>query len=111
MLVPFQPMPVKIGPKRQRKIFLAEHREARGLTQEQLAARLGATAMTVSRWERQATAITTDTLAAIAEALKGGMEAEDLFHHPDSPSPNQLLRDQPPEVVESAMRMIRALRR
>lgn len=104
-------MPSKIGPRRQRKIYLAEHREARGLTQEQLAARLETTGMTVSRWERQATSMTTGTLQAIAEALGGGLEAEDLYHHPDQPSPNQLLRGQPPEVIESAMRLIRALRR
>lgn len=104
-------MPVKIGPRRSRKIYLAEHREARGLTQEQLAGRLETTGMTVSRWERGATTMTTGTLEAIAEALGGGLEAEDLYHHPDQPSPNQLLRGQPPEVVESAMRMIRALRR
>jgi len=104
-------MPVKIGPRKPRKIFLAEYREQRGLTQEQLAARLETTAMTVSRWERRATAISTDTLEAIAEALGGNLEAEDLYHHPDQPSPNQLLRGQPPEVIESAMRMIRAIRR
>src|SRR3954469_25155844 len=104
-------MPAKIGPRRQRKIYLAEHREARGLTQEQLAGRLETTAMTVSRWERQATTMTTGTLEAIAEALGAGLEAEDLYHHPDQPSPNQLLRGQPPEVIESALRLIRALRR
>jgi transcriptional regulator with XRE-family HTH domain len=104
-------MPVKIGPRKPRKIFLAEYREARGLTQEQLAARLETTAMTVSRWERRATAVSTDTLEAIAEALGGNLQAEDLYHHPDQPSPNQLLRGQPPEVIESAMRMIRAIRR
>jgi transcriptional regulator with XRE-family HTH domain len=104
-------MPVKIGPRKPRKIYLAEYREQRGLTQEQLAARLETTAMTVSRWERRATAVSTDTLEAIAEALGGNLEAEDLYHHPDQPSPNQLLRGQPPEVIESAMRMIRAIRR
>ena len=104
-------MPVKIGPRKPRKIFLAEHREKRGLTQEQLAARLETTAMTVSRWERRATAVSTDTLEAIAEALGNGLEAEDLYHHPDEPTPNQLLRGQPAEVIESAMRMIRAIRR
>ena len=104
-------MPVKIGPRRPRKIYLAEHREARGLTQDQLAGRLETTAMTVSRWERGATAVTTATLQAIAEALGGGLEPEDLYHHPDQPTPNQLLRGQSAEVIESAMRMIRALRR
>lgn len=103
-------MPVKIGPRRQRKIYLAEHREARGLTQDQLAQRLETTAMTVSRWERQATSMTTGTLEAVAKALGGHLEAEDLYHHPDRPSPNQLLRDQPPEVIETVMKMITALR-
>lgn len=104
-------MPAKIGPRRPRRIYLKEHREARYLTQEQLANRLGTNAMTVSRWERQATRIDIGTLEAIAEALGGHLAGEDLYYHPDRPSPNQLLRDQPPEVIESAMRMIRALRR
>lgn len=68
--------------------------------------------MTVSRWELGKVAISTDALAALSEALGGTlMEPEDLYHHPDAPSPNQLLRGQPPEVVESAMRVIRALRK
>lgn len=67
--------------------------------------------MTVSRWERQETAMNIDTLDAVAKALGGGLEGEDLFHHPDKPSPNQLLRGQPPEVIDSAMKMIRALRK
>lgn len=104
-------MPVKISPRKPRKIYLAEHREKRGLTQEQLAALLKTTAMTVSRWERRATAVSTDTLEAISEVLGGGLEAEDLYHHPDAPSANQLLRGQSAEVVESAMRLIMALRR
>lgn len=104
-------MPVKIGPKKPRRIYLAEHREAAGLTQKQLAERLGTTDMTVSRWERGTVAISTDTMAAIAYALKGDMmEPEDLYHHPDRPSPNQLLRGASPEVVENALAVIKALR-
>lgn len=104
-------MPVKIGRKRPTKIFLAEHREKRGLTQERLAERLETTAMTVSRWERQVTSMTTDTLEAVARALGGNLRGEDLFHHPDKPSPNQLLRDQPPDVQEQALKVIYALLR
>jgi transcriptional regulator with XRE-family HTH domain len=105
-------MPIKIGGKRKRKIFLAEHREAAGLTQEQLADRLGTTSMTVSRWERGAVLMNTDTLAAIAYALKGDlMEPEDLYHHPDKPSPNQLLRGQPLDIIDAAMKMIAAIRK
>ncbi|HDA7260232.1 TPA: helix-turn-helix transcriptional regulator, partial [Staphylococcus aureus] len=81
-------MPAKIYPKRTRRVFLTEHREAKGLTQKQLAERLGCDVMTISRWELHKVAISTDALAALAEALGGDMmEPEDLYHHPDRPTP------------------------
>jgi transcriptional regulator with XRE-family HTH domain len=105
-------MPAKIYPRRKRKVYLSEWRLAKGLSQKQLADRLESDVMTVSRWELGKTAISTDALAALAEALGGDtMEPEDLYHHPDQPTPNQLLRGQPPEVVDSAMKMLRAIRR
>ena len=104
-------MPVRIGPRRPRKIYLAEWREELGLTQEQLAQRLGKTAMTVSRWERNETQMNKATMDAVAEALKGSMEGEDLYYHPDRPSPNMLLRDQPPDIVDQAIKLIKAIRR
>jgi transcriptional regulator with XRE-family HTH domain len=105
-------MPVKIYPKRPRRVYLVEWREHYGLSQKQLAERLGCDVMTVSRWELHKTAITTDALAALAEALGGLlMEPEDLYHHPDQPSPNQLLRGQSPEIQEQALSIIRAIRK
>jgi transcriptional regulator with XRE-family HTH domain len=105
-------MPQKIYPRRVRRVFLAEWREHKGLSQKQLAERLGCDVMTISRWELHKIAISTDALAALAEALGGDlMEPEDLYHHPDKPSPNQLLRDQSPEIQEQAMSIIRAIRR
>lgn len=101
-------MPAKIGPRsrQRRRTYLAEWREKRGLTQKQLAGRLETTDMTVSRWER---GLVTFDYNAVAEAL--GIEPEDLWHHPDKPTANQLLRDQPPEVQEQAISLIRAIRR
>lgn len=105
-------MPAKIYPKRPREVFLAEWRDHFGLSQKQLAERLGCDVMTVSRWELHKTAITTDALAALAEALGGDlMEPEDLYHHPDKPSPNQLLRGQSPDIQEQALSIIRAIRK
>jgi transcriptional regulator with XRE-family HTH domain len=105
-------MVAKIHPRRPRRVYLAEWREAKGLTQRQLADRLGCDVMTVSRWELHKVAISTDALAALAEALGGDiMEPEDLYHHPDQPTPNQLMRDQSPEVKEQAMNVLRAMRR
>lgn len=67
-------------------LYLAEWRKHRGLTQQRLGERLGCDTMTVSRWERHETAITTDTIAALAEALGGDLEPSDLFSHPDGPT-------------------------
>lgn len=99
----------RIGPRRPRRIYLAEWREHRDLTQQQLADRLGVSDMTVSRWERATSLLNTNVMAAIAEALS--IEPFDLYRHPDQPSADELLRDQPPEVREQAMNLIRAIRR
>lgn len=105
-------MVTKIYPRRIRRVFLSEWRESKNLTQKQLAERLGCDVMTVSRWELQKVAISTDALAALVEALGGDlMEPEDLYHHPDRPTPNQLLRDQTPEVQEQALKVIMAMRK
>jgi transcriptional regulator with XRE-family HTH domain len=77
-------MPTKIFPRRPRRVYLPEWREAKGLTQKQLADRIGTDVMTISRWENRRVAISTDTLTVLAEALGGDlMEPEDLYHHPD----------------------------
>lgn len=105
-------MPAKIHPRRPRRVYLAEWREHKNLTQKQLADRLGADVMTISRWELHKTAISTDALAALAEALGGDiMEPEDLYHHPDQPTPNQLMRDQPIELQQQVLSIIRAMRK
>lgn len=102
-------MPPRIGPRKPIKVYLAEWRESRGLTQEQLAGRLGTTDVTVSRWETGRSLLNTAVMAAVSEALN--IEPEDLYHHPDKPTPNALLRDQAPEVVDQAIKLIRAIRR
>lgn len=99
----------RIGPRRPRRIYLAEWRVDRGLSQQQLGDRLGVTDMTVSRWERATSLLNTNVMAAIAEALN--IEPTDLYRHPDQPSADELLRDQPPEVRQQAINLIRAIRR
>lgn len=109
-------MPARIGPKKRRRMYLREWREYRKLTQEQLANRLGTTNVTISRWEKfaslleqkDASQLNTDTEVAVAEAL--GILPEDLWHHPEQPTPNQLMRDQPKAVQEQAIKLLKALR-
>lgn len=102
-------MPPRIGPKKPFKLFIAEWREAKGLTQQQLGDRLGTSDVTISRWETRMRQADLDAQEAIAEAL--GIEPQDLRRHPDQPSADALLRDQPQEVVEQAIRLIQAIRR
>lgn len=101
-------MPTRIGPKRPFRLFVAEWREDKGLTQQQLADRLGTSDVTVSRWETGKRRPDMDAQAAIAEAL--GIDPTDLFRHPGQMSADALLRGQPPEVVAQAMKLIRAIR-
>lgn len=109
-------MAARIYPKRPPRIYIAEWREHLGLTQEQLGARIGddgVSGVTVGRWENWddpgGRRPDLNALAAISEAL--GIELRDLTRHPDQPSADDLLRDQPAEVVEQAMKLIRAIRR
>ncbi len=102
-------MPARIGPKKPVRLFIAEWREAKGLSQEALGGRLGVSDVTVSRWETGKRRPDLDAQAAIAEAL--GVEVIDLFRLPSKPSADALLRDQSLEIQEQAIRVITAMRR
>lgn len=102
-------MVARIGPRRPRRTYLAEWRESRGLTQEQLGGRLGVTGVSVSRWETGRALLSTNVLAAIAEALD--IEPPDIYRHPDQPSADALLRGQPQEVRDQAIAIITAIRK
>lgn len=102
-------MPARIGPKRPIRLYMAEWRESKGLTQVQVGQRIGTSGVTVSRWETGERRPDLDAQAAFAEAL--GIDVLDLRRHPDQPSADELLRGQPPEVVDQAMKLIRAIRR
>lgn len=65
--------------------------------------------MTVSRWERGTHHLSTNVLAAVAEALD--IEPVDLYRHPDQPSADALLRGQPIEIRDQALSIIRAIRK
>lgn len=105
-------MPTRIGPKRPFRLYIAEWRELKGLTQAQLGARLGpkgVSDVTVSRWETGSRKPDLNVQAAIAEALD--IDPYDLLRHPSQPSADALLRDQPPEIREQAIKLIQAIRK
>lgn len=102
-------MPKRIGPKKPIRLFLAAWREKKNLTQQQVADRLETSDVTISRWETGERRPDLNAQAAYAEAL--GIELADLWRHPDTPSADELLRGQPPDVVDNVFKMIHALRK
>ena len=97
------------GPKSPLRMHLAAWRDHRGLTQQQLADRIGTSSVSVSRWETDNRRPDLETQAEISQVLN--IEPADLLRHPSQPSADALLRDQPPEVVELALKLIQAIRR
>ena len=79
----------RIGNRRAIHWYVREHRERRGLTQEQLAERLDTNKGQVSKLERGVQRMNDDWAALIAEALN--MEPWQLLRHPDAPAPADLL--------------------
>lgn len=102
-------MPARIHPKRPPRLYLVEWREARGLTQQQLADRLGTSDVTIARWEGNKRRPDLGALAALCEAL--GIGPGSIYRHPETPSADEMLRGQPQEVVDQAMKLIAAIRR
>ena len=104
-------MPDRIYGTRKPRLYIAERRERAGKTQKQLGDLLGVSDVTISRWETGQREPSLGTQAAICEALGGNLEPADLQRHPDQPSADELLRGQPPDVVNEAIKIIRAIRR
>jgi len=93
---------------------LADARERAGLTQQQLAERLGTSQRALARWERDPVALRPDQLAILTETL--GVTADYLLGRPSAKQPatkgptgkvrqvfervNQLPRHQQHKVVE-----------
>ena len=101
-------MVARIGPKKPIRLFLAEWRNHRQMTQAQLAGRVGTTVPSISRWENADRDITMGALGAIAEAL--ACDVVDLYRDPDRPSADALLRGMDDVTRRQAFRLIEALR-
>ena len=96
-----------IAPTQQNGLYLAEWREHRGLTQQQLADQLGSFTSTVSRWENLQREPNLGTQKAIADVLS--IEVTDLHRHPDQFSADALLRGQPQEILDLILKLVEAV--
>lgn len=102
-------MGTRIGPKGPWLLYLQQWREKRGLTQQQLADRVGTSDSTIQRWEQGKRKPDADAMKALAYALD--TTPQRLWEHPDRPSADELLRNEAEDVVDTAIKMIRAIKR
>ena len=102
-----QGMIARIGPKRPRRQYLAEWRDSRGLTQQQLADRVATGKDQISRWESGKRGMSAGVIEALEEALQ--LEPGDLFRDPAKPSVDELLRDASPEERRRVFSVVQAM--
>jgi transcriptional regulator with XRE-family HTH domain len=93
-----------------RPTFIRQWRKHRGKTLEQLGEAVDMSHAQVSRIERGLQPYSQPVLEAIADALQTD-PASLLMRDPSVPSVDALLRDQPQEVIDLAMKLIAAIRR
>jgi transcriptional regulator with XRE-family HTH domain len=104
-------MVTRIRQSARRRLFLKEHREAKGLSAQQMADRLDITRESLYRQEREAWRVNSDKQVEWAAAL--GIEPESLWRLPrapdDPPSLDEMIRDAPKDVREMAADIVRRL--
>ena len=88
----------RIGATRPHRIFLTEHMAKLGVSDQRLADRLDVSRETVTRWRKYWNRLNPNKLAEIAAALD--IAPQELWQHPDRPSVDALLRDEPDDVVK-----------
>ena len=100
----------RIGSKKALILHLADWREEKGLTQQELADRMDTSDVTISRWETGKRKPSDKAKADLAYAL-GLDDPIDLYRDPRRPSADALIRGQPQEVVDQVLKVIIAIRR
>ena len=101
-------MVTHIGRRRPFQLFIKEWIEHKNLDQEQVAERIGCSPGTLSKLISGKMRRTDEWLAAIAYALGDEVDVTDLFRHPTTPRPEDLLKDLSADERERVERMIRA---
>ena len=98
-------MVTRIGPTKPLRNYIRQIREKRGLTQEQLADRVGTYKGQISNWENAKRSISPAVQHAVAQALD--VEPGDLFRDPARPSADELLRNVTDDIHREAIEHIK----
>lgn len=100
-------MVTRIHKMARRRLFLREHREAKGISATAVAGRMEIERESVLRLEREPRRVTPDKQAAYAHAL--GIEPEDLWRPPGTPSVDGLIQSAPADVQEMVLDVVRRM--
>jgi len=91
-------------------LYIKEHREAQGLSLEQMAGRMGVERNTIWRWEKEQHRLNPQKIAEIADAL-GLDHWTDLARRPGVRSLDAMLAGQPDDVRETVVDIVARLTR
>ena len=100
-------MVTRIHSRAPRRLFLREHRKAKGLSAASVAGRLGMERESLLRLERKPGGVNSEKQAAYAAALD--IEPEDLWRLPGIPSLDGLVSNAEPDVQIMAADIVRRL--
>lgn len=97
----------RIGPKKPTRLFIREWMEKVPIDNERLAERMDCSPGTVSKLLNGHMKMTTEWLAAFADALN--VEVPQLFHDPNRPTMDELLRKVPPDEERRILVVVDAM--
>lgn len=97
----------RIHHKARKRLFLKEHREAKGISAETMSGRLGIERESVYRLEREPRRVNAEKQAAYAAALQ--IEPEDLWRPPERPSLDAIIKTASPDVQAMALDIVRRM--
>jgi transcriptional regulator with XRE-family HTH domain len=100
-------MVTRIHKMARRRLFLREHRKAKGVSAEAMAGRLGIERESLLRLERELHRVNSEKQAAYAHALD--MEPEDLWRPPGNPSIDAMVHDAPENVRSMVVDIVRRM--
>jgi len=90
-----------------RRLYLREHREAKGISAETMGERLGIERESVYRLENKHWGVSSQKQAAYAAAL--GLEPEELWRPPGDPTLDAIVSRAPEDVQADIQRLIRRM--
>lgn len=97
-------MVTRIGKGRRFRLYIKEHMDAKGLSDERAANRIGVARETVYRWRVEQHRLNPEKIALLASAC--GIEPEEFYRPPGERSLDALVKNATPEQKQMAVDII-----